>query len=154
MKRDQNRPKVVAVASGGGHWEQMVLLSEAFADADTTFVTTLDGLGERAGLKNVRVVPDCNRNQPIQAARCAVALLMLLLRIRPDVLISTGALPGVIAMVIARRLGARTVWVDSIANAEEPSMAGRKAKSHAVLWLSQWPDVAAHEGGRYAGSVL
>ncbi len=131
-----------------------MLLRDAFADADVTFITTLDGLGERAGLDNVRVVPDCNRDRPMQAVRCAVALLALLLRIRPDVVISTGALPGVIAIVIARRLGAQTVWVDSIANAEEPSMAGGKAKSHAVLWLSQWPDVAAREGGHYAGSVL
>lgn len=148
------RKRVLAVASGGGHWEQMLLLREAFADQDVTFATTMQGLGERAGIPDVRVIHDCNRNSPMSAVLCGLDLLRLLARVRPQVIVSTGALPGFLALAIGRRFGIRTIWVDSIANAEELSMAGQKAKPHADLWLSQWPFVAERSGAGYAGSVL
>ena len=46
------------------------------------------------------------------------------------------------------------MWIDSVANAEEMSMAGRMAKSYADCWVSQWPGVAEATGARYFGSVL
>ncbi|QXT35547.1 glycosyltransferase [Sphingomonas sanguinis] len=146
--------RVLAIASGGGHWEQLQLLRGAFDGHDVHFATTLAGLGERAGLTRVTIVPDCNRNEPVRAVASLFAILRLLVRVRPAVVISTGALPGVIALALGRRLGARTIWVDSIANAETMSMAGLKAKRYADLWLSQWPDVAREFGAEYAGSVL
>jgi hypothetical protein len=63
-------------------------------------------------------------------------------------------MPGLFAIVIGKKLGARTVWVDSIANAEELSMSGVLARPHASMWLSQWPAVAEANGAEYAGSVL
>jgi UDP-N-acetylglucosamine:LPS N-acetylglucosamine transferase len=152
--RTSRHRRVLAVASGGGHWEQLQLLRQAFDDHDVTWVTTLPGLGERAGLSDVHVVADCNRDEPVRAARTAAKLLFLILTRRPDVVISTGALPGLIALAIGKRLGARTVWVDSIANASEMSLAGAKARPHAALWMSQWPAVAEAAGAEYAGAVL
>lgn len=131
-----------------------MLLRDAFRDTDTAFATTVDGLGERAGLQGVHLLPDCNRNRPLEALWCLIMIIALLVRTRPHVVISTGALPGVIALAIGKRLGARTIWVDSIANAEEMSMAGRKAERYADLWLSQWPAVAEQVGARHMGSVL
>jgi UDP-N-acetylglucosamine:LPS N-acetylglucosamine transferase len=149
------RPRrILAIASGGGHWEQLQLMRAAFDGHDVHYATTLQGLDERAGLAKVTVVPDCNRNEPLKAVASLAAIALLLARVRPQVVISTGALPGVIALAIARRFGARTIWVDSIANAETMSMAGAKAKHHADLWLSQWPAVAKAYGAEYAGSVL
>jgi len=150
----EGRKRVLAVASGGGHWEQLMLLRDAFSEHDVVYVTTMRGLGERAGLPHVRIVSDCNRNRPIQAAWCAVQLAALICWHRPHIVISTGALPGIVALAIGRKLGSRNIWIDSIANAEEFSMAGRQARSQAHLWMSQWSSVAAHSGAEYAGSVL
>ena len=62
---------------------------------------------------------------------------------------------GLIAMKIARPLGARTVWVDSIANAECMSMAGRLARGSAHLWLTQWEHLANDgDGPAFLGSVV
>jgi len=148
------RKRVMAIASGGGHWEQMMMLRDAFAGHDVTFVTTLAGLGERSGLEGVRLVPDCNRHKPVRALWSLLRILAVIIAVRPQVIISTGALPGVIALALGKRLGARTIWVDSIANAEEFSMAGSLARNHAHLWMSQWPSVASAAGAEYAGSVL
>ncbi len=146
--------RILAIASAGGHWMQLMQLRPAFAHHAVTYLTTLPGLAEQAGAAPSHVIPDCNRDTPLQVARCTVALAGHVLRLRPQVVISTGALPGVIAFALARMLGARTIWIDSIANAEEMSASGRLARRFATHRLSQWRAVAAAEGADYAGSIL
>ncbi len=73
---------------------------------------------------------------------------------RPDVVVSTGALPGFFGVVLGKRLGAKTIWVDSLANVEELSLSGEKVGPHADLWLTQWEELAYPGGPRYAGTVL
>lgn len=146
--------KVMAVASGGGHWQQMMALRPAFAGCAAFYVTTIAGLPEQFDAHPSRIVRDCNRNEPVATLICTLGLLRVVLVQRPDVVVSTGALPGVIALALGRLVGARTVWIDSIANSEEMSMSGRLARRVAHLWMSQWPHVAAESGAEYAGSVL
>jgi hypothetical protein len=68
--------------------------------------------------------------------------------------ITTGAAPGYFAVRIGKLLGARVVWVDSIANAEELSLSGQKAGSFVDLWLTQWPQLARECGPKHFGNVL
>ena len=76
------------------------------------------------------------------------------MRHRPDVVLSTGAAPGFFAILFGKLLGARTIWVDSIANAEQLSLSGKKAGRFADLWLTQWPHLAQPGGPLYKGSVI
>jgi UDP-N-acetylglucosamine:LPS N-acetylglucosamine transferase len=150
---ERRRPRVLAIASAGGHWEQLMLLRSAFDGCDVQFASTMRGL-EEFGTEQVRLVPDCNRNEKVRSMHTCLKIVLLLLKIRPAVVVTTGALPGLIALFFAKRLGAKTIWIDSVANAEEMSLAGKKAQAYADIWLSQWPDVARAEGAAYAGSVL
>ena len=61
---------------------------------------------------------------------------------------------GEVKFVLAKKLGATTVWIDSIANVEELSMSGRHARRHADVWLTQWPHLAQPDGPHYRGGVL
>lgn len=146
--------RILAVASGGGHWEQLLILQPAFSGCDVHYATTLEGLADHSRLANAHLIPDCNRDEKLRILYSAFSLFRLLMRIRPDVVVTTGALPGLLALMIARRFGIRTVWIDSIANAEEMSLAGQTAGRHSDLWLSQWPDVARAAGADYSGAVL
>ena len=146
--------RVLAIASGGGHWQQLQLLRPAFAHHDVVFLTTLPGLPEQFDALPAAIVPDCSRDDKVGFLKAIFAIGWQVARHRPHVVISTGALPGVIALAFGRLFGARTIWVDSVANAEEFSMSGRYAKRFAHLWLSQWDHVAKAEGGEYAGAVL
>ena len=154
MRSQAMTKRVLAVASGGGHWHQLMMLRPAYAHHDLRLVTTLEGLAEEYGLPPANLVPDCNRNEPLRALACVFFMAALMLRHRPHVVISTGALPGVIALAWGRLMGARTIWVDSIANAEEMSASGRLARRFAHLRFSQWEAVAAAEGAEYAGALL
>jgi UDP-N-acetylglucosamine:LPS N-acetylglucosamine transferase len=83
-----------------------------------------------------------------------LALAVIMLRVRPHVVISTGAAGGYLAIRLARLMGARTVFIDSIANTRQLSVSGRLAQKAADLVLSQWPTVAAASGAQYRGAVL
>ncbi len=146
--------RLLAIASGGGHWQQLMLMRPAFEGLEVTYATTLAGLPEEFDATPGVIVPEANRHAPVATLRAALAIGWLVLRKRPHVVISTGALPGVIALAFGRVSGARTVWIDSVANAEEMSMSGRLARRFATHWLSQWEHVAEAEGAVFAGSVL
>ena len=72
----------------------------------------------------------------------------------PDVIVSTGAAPGYIALRLGRLLGSRTIWLDSIANVERLSMSGEIVGRHADLWLTQWPQLSRTGGPDCWGAVL
>jgi UDP-N-acetylglucosamine:LPS N-acetylglucosamine transferase len=131
-----------------------MLMRPGFEDNSVVFATTLPGLPEQFDAHPFKIIPDCNRNEKLSIVTCAFALLVLIIRTRPHIVISTGALPGVIGLALGRMIGARTIWVDSVANAEEMSMSGKLAKRVAHLWLSQWEHVAKEAGAEYAGAVL
>lgn len=150
-----HRPKLLAISSGGGHWIQLLRLRPAFEGCDVTYATVREGYRQDldAG-SDFRVIPDSNRWSKIRLLRSALAILWLLLHLRPDVVITTGAAPGYFALRVGKWLGTRVIWIDSIANAEELSMSGHKAGRFAHLWLTQWPHLARDGGPQYFGSVL
>ncbi|MCH6257867.1 UDP-N-acetylglucosamine transferase subunit ALG14 [Puniceicoccaceae bacterium K14] len=148
------KKKVVAISSGGGHWVQLNRLRPAFDDCDLTFATVKESYRDEIEGANFTVIPDSNRSNKFKLLKSAVGILLTLLKIRPDVVISTGAAPGYFAVRIGKLLGAKTIWVDSIANAEVLSLSGQKAGKHVDLWLTQWPHLAKKGGPEYVGNVL
>jgi hypothetical protein len=75
----------------------------------------------------------------VKLAWSILSVLWLVIRLRPDAIVSTGAAPGFFALRFGKLLGARTLWLDSFANSEELSLSGRKASAFADLTLTQWP---------------
>jgi hypothetical protein len=148
------RPRVLALSSGGGHWVQLNRIKPAFAGCDVTYATVHRSYEADVDGAPFHKIPDCNRDERVKAAWSLLAIGIVLLRVRPDVVISTGALPGYFALRLAKIVGARTIWIDSIANAEELSMSGQKVRAYADLWLTQWAHLAAGDGPTFLGSVL
>ena len=103
---------------------------------------------------DLRIVEDCHVGQYAKAAKCAAQLAALCLRHRPRNLVTTGALPGLLAIMAGRAVGASTFWIDSLANAETLSVSGRHAKRIAHHHFTQWPELARREGTQYAGSLF
>lgn len=154
MKPCRPAPRVLAVSSGGGHWVQLLRLRPAFEGCEVTYATVRDGYRSEVPGMPFHRIPDCNRWHAAATLRSAVAIGLLLLRLRPDVVVTTGAAPGYLAARLAKLAGARVAWVDSIANVRELSLSGRKAGAFADLWLTQWPHLAASDGCDCRGNVL
>lgn len=150
----QPRTRVLAVASGGGHWVQLRRLAGAFAGCDVAYVTTLSGYRADVAPARFYVVRDASRWNKLRLIQSALQMLRIMLKERPEVIISTGAAPGFLAVRIGKLFGARTIWLDSIANVEQLSMAGQKAGRFADLWLTQWPHLGSADGPTFMGAVL
>lgn len=148
------RPKVLAISSGGGHWVQLLRLRPAFDGCEVVYATVREGYRENVGGAEFRLIPDSNRWNKLALVRSAIAILMLLLQERPDVVVTTGAAPGYFGVRFGKWLGARVIWVDSVANAEELSLSGLKSGGFVDLWLTQWPHLAREGGPQYLGSML
>jgi hypothetical protein len=147
--------RVLLVASGGGHWVQLTRISPAFADHHVRYVTTLPGTPSPIPEGKVSCVSDGSRDNPVGLAAAIVALILLIVSFRPHVVLSTGAAPGILALRLGKLVGAKTIWIDSIANAEDLSLSGKLARSHADLWLTQWPHlVERYEGLQSFGAVM
>lgn len=146
--------KVLLVASGGGHWVQLMRMVPAFAAYQRVYVTTLDGYHEDVGTGRLYLVNDANRWNKFGLLRMAFRLLLILLKERPELIVSTGAAPGYFAIRLGKLLGARTVWVDSIANVERLSLSGQRVAPYADMWLTQWPHLSRPDGPHFRGAVL
>lgn len=146
--------EILAVASFGGHFEQLLQLRAAWHGRACVFVTTRRDPDLAVDGEPPAIVMDCHGHQWARAAVTAGQLLVLFARHRPRLLVTTGALPGLIAGIVARLFAARVIWIDSVANAECLSTSGRHARRIADHHLSQWPDVALREDSTYAGSLF
>lgn len=154
-KHEQTKtPKVMAVASSGGHWVQLLRLQNAFTGCEMIYVTAQSEPKEDLSNAKLHTIPDANRWNKRRLLALLPRLMRLVWTERPDVIISTGAAPGLLAMVFGRMIGCRCLWLDSIANAQELSLSGKLSKRVAHVTLSQWKDVAERENVLYRGAVL
>jgi UDP-N-acetylglucosamine:LPS N-acetylglucosamine transferase len=130
-----------------------MLLRPALASFDPIFAATDAELSKRDDVDRFCVLPDANRDEPLAALRCLIASIKLVRRVRPAVLVTTGALPGLFCLIAARIGGTHTIWIDSIANSDQPSLSGRWARPFAHEWFTQWAHLATATR-RYDGALL
>lgn len=144
--------KLLAISSFGGHWFQLVRLKNALSKFDTYYATC----ERNSDIEESFVIRDCSGSDSVfRIFFCSITYLFLLLRLRPKIVISTGALPGLIIIVFAKLIfRSRTVWIDSIANGDEISRSGMNARYFSDVWLTQWPELAESTGAEFIGSVL
>jgi UDP-N-acetylglucosamine:LPS N-acetylglucosamine transferase len=148
------RRRLLAVSSGGGHWVQLLRVMPAFSECEVTFVTVNELYRPQVANHRFYTINDATRWDKLGLIRMTIKLASIILQERPEIVISTGAAPGYVALRLARVVGARTIWLDSMANVEELSLSGQRIGRHADLWLTQWAHLAKPGGPHYGGSVL
>ena len=160
---------IIGIASSGGHWVQLRRLRPAWDGCQVSYVSTsmsrqkeISDETQKQGRvsPNFYVVIDATRWEKFKLLKQLLQITRILLKERPHVIVSTGAALGFFALKIGKLMGARTIWVDSIANANELSLSGEKAGKCSDLWLTQWEHLvdsgtkSKNEQLRYEGSVV
>lgn len=133
---------------------QLQRLVPAFEGFDVAFVSTFDHYVTQVAGHRYYVVPNASRFELKGFLPGAWRAIRILARERPDAIVTTGSAPMLIFLLIGRLMGARTLWVDSLANPERMSSSGKLARRIAHQTVSQWPEVASAEHVGYWGSVL
>ena len=147
-------PRLLAAASGGGHWIELLRLRRAFAGWDVAYVSMFDNYASAVPDTRYYTVPDASRFDKLAFFRVALNAIRIMLKERPDAIVTTGSAPMLWFLLFGRLVGAKTLWIDSIAQTEEMSSSGRIAKKLATIAVAQWPEVARAEGIDCWGAVL
>ncbi len=150
-----SRCDILAISSpGGGHWVELTRLFPAFAGLRVVYATTDSGRAIDVPDRKLHIFWDANQRTPGRLLVCAWQVMRLVMKYRPRVIISTGAAPGLLAVVFGQLIGAKVVWVDIFGLVERMTLSGRMVKPFADLYLVQWPHLAKPDGPQYRGSLL
>lgn len=146
--------KLLLGASGGGHWIELRRLEPAFEGFETIYVSTLPGYASVVNGHRYYSVPDASRFSIWSLVGILGRAIWIFSREKPHAVVTTGSAPMLPFILIGRLFGARTLWIDSVANSEHISTSGKIAKRIAHQCVPQWPHVAAKEGLDCWGKVF
>jgi UDP-N-acetylglucosamine:LPS N-acetylglucosamine transferase len=146
--------RALLVCSPGGHLQQMLALKPAWEHFDVSWATLpgYDVSHILAG-EDVALGHGPTNRSLSKLLRNLVFAHRLLRRVRPDVILSTGAGLAVPLFLVGRLLGARLVYVESLTRTDGLSLSGRLAAPLAHEIFVQWPQ-AAEGRARYVGSIF
>lgn len=170
MPSGSRSPVICLAASGGGHVRQLLDLRNAWAGSDYFFVTEDTALGRSLAREHpVEFVTHYALGQarlghPFRmiagAIRNLFQSLAIVLRRRPDIVITTGAGAVFWVALFARISGARLVMIESFARFDRPSKFARLTApfaTHKVVQarplLAWWPDAALFDPLRIDGTA-
>jgi beta-1,4-N-acetylglucosaminyltransferase len=150
------RADVLLVCSSGGHLQQMLALKPAWEPYSHVWVT-FDKSDARSLLRDERVV--CAHSPTNRSLKNLVRNLVLawrtLRRVRPRVVLTTGAGVAVPFAWLARLRRVRIVYIESFTRIEGPSLTGRLVAPVAQRVYVQWPEMVGRlPRARYAGNVF
>jgi len=152
---NNDKVNVLAIASIGGHWVQLLRLMPLFnvSTNEVTFVSTWANVDNMVEGHKYYAVPDANRHNKFNLLKCGWAIFSIIFSSRPQIIITTGAAPGLFGVLAGRLLGIKTVWIDSIANVEKLSLSGYIAIKLADRVYTQWEHLSNRKVV-FAGNIL
>jgi UDP-N-acetylglucosamine:LPS N-acetylglucosamine transferase len=87
----------------------------------------------------VRAIPNIVRNRPLSIIIGLGMSAYYAVAERPDVVITTGASVVVFFTLFAKLLGAKLIFIESMAKVTQPTLTARLLYPFADLFLVQWP---------------
>ncbi len=148
--------KICLAASAGGHLTELLKLADSWQQYEVFYVSTANIVAKKLNRYGpTHVVGECNREHLLQVFLVLFRCVRVIIHERPNVIISTGAAVGCIMCFLGKLLGAKVVWIDSIANVGWISLSGRMVRHIADLFLVQWPEVAEqYSNVEYSGAAI
>ncbi|MCE0493299.1 hypothetical protein [Vibrio salinus] len=146
--------KILLVASPGGHFVQLSLIAEKMLGNQRIVVGTYDKSPSFMHCEKYYQIRDFSRTDAYKAGFVSISAIKILMSEKPDLVVTTGAAPGLIFAFMAKITGTKSVWIDSIANSKKLSLSGKIARKFGIKVLSQWKNVAEKNGLEYQGRVI
>jgi UDP-N-acetylglucosamine:LPS N-acetylglucosamine transferase len=146
--------RVLIVCSSGGHLQEALLATEGVSV--DRFIATFALPHLKSTLSNEKVYGLVDPHTSLlKYAVNAVQSVWILLRVRPDVVLTTGAGIALACAVLGKRLGARLIVVETAACVTQPSRTGAFLHRFADLFIVQWPGLLRqYPKAVYGGALL
>lgn len=146
--------KILLISSSGGHFEQLQRLLPLGIDYQlvwcserTKYDTDVRYLFPQTGSKDVLF--------PIKLFIIAVKSLFILIKEKPDVIISTGAMVAIPMFLIGKLFKKKLIFIETFARVKDGTRTGKFLYKYSDLFFIQWEDLksiypnATFEGGLY-----
>lgn len=153
--RRRQKTKVCYVCSAGGHLAELLRVRDAFAGDEEVLVTYHSGRGSEPipGVRTYFV-----ENIGLSARKLARALptiVRVLLRERPDLIVSTGSEIAVPFFYLAPLLRIKTIYIESWCRVRTPSGTGKLVYPVADRFFVQWEPLLGVYGRKaeYRGRI-
>jgi len=149
-------PKIMLIASSGGHLYELYSLRDFWIDKDRTWIC-FSGQDSRHLLADEKVFwaySPTNRNIKNLIKNFFLAL-RLLHKEKPDALLSTGAGVAVPFILAGKILGKKTLFIESITRYKNISLSAKLIYPFVDKIYVQWPELAErYKKTDYAGRIL
>ena len=150
--------KACFVASSGGHWEELMCLKAIADEHDTVFITEDGGQARDSSLENIHLVPQINRRQKDflwRFLKLMISAGKIMLREKPDFIVTTGALISFPFCVYAKLMRAKVIYIETFARVNDRSLTGRLVYPLADLFLVQWESLLKlYPKAKYVGGIF
>jgi UDP-N-acetylglucosamine:LPS N-acetylglucosamine transferase len=156
---DRRRLRIGLVCSHGGHMTELLQVASAFDGHDTFFIT-YDSAPTRA-MDSAYLVEHIGLH-PVRMVRATARIVRILLRERPDLIVSTGAEIAIPTFYLAWALRKLTImktrllFIESWTRVTMPTRTGKLVYPIADVFLVQWEQMLDQYGrrARYGGIIL
>jgi UDP-N-acetylglucosamine:LPS N-acetylglucosamine transferase len=147
---------ICVVASPGGHLTQIMRISRAWEGYSAFYVSTsLTAANFLAKQGRFFIIEESGRGRIFNTIKCFFQCLRIIIKEKPNVIISGGSGCGSFLCIIGKMFGAKTLWLDSIANVDRMSLSGRVTRPFVDLFIVQWPKHAdKYRDVQYKGQVI
>lgn len=144
----------MAVASIGGHWVQLLRIARPMEKKfEMVYVSNHPKCATMVEGQKFYQTADFSRSDAWKLIPSFFKAIRIIWREKPDTIITTGAAPGLVFLLVGKLLRIKTIWIDSIANAEQLSASGRIASKFASRTYTQW-EALANDRIFYSGNIL
>jgi len=130
--------KLCLASSPGGHLTEMSFLEPLFKKYDHFFVTA-EGPNTASLQKREKVylVVNSKRN-PLKLVKNFFQSFRVLLKEKPDVIISTGAGVAVPTCFLGKFMGSKIIFIESFCRIENPAFSSKLVYPISDLFIVQW----------------
>ena len=139
MKSKKNKVEILYFSSCGGHLVQLLEIAKSLKKYNSHFIvndrTDLDPI--MIGRTNKITHAERNFLQLINVFEC----IFYILKLKPKIIISTGAAPAVWFGIFGRIFGVKIFYVESLSKIFHPTLTGKIMYRIANKFYIQWPNL-------------
>ena len=159
MKKNK---RVIFISSTGGHLTELMTLKPIFKDYDYHIVTektnSTISLKKEYG-KRIHYVLYASRHKSVSFWLKVIVntfkAIGLLIKIRPKVIVSTGAHTAMPICIIGKIFGVKIVYIETFANVYTPSGTGKVIYKFADKFVTQWAELKeTYPNAEYFGGAF
>jgi beta-1,4-N-acetylglucosaminyltransferase len=154
-ERLEKTKKICLTASAGGHLKEIIQLKPFYKQHEHYFVTLAREDGKSLANKEKTYFVECPSRNPLRFALNFFQSLKILLKEKPDIVISTGADTALATCYLAKLFGKKIIYIESFCRPSKPSITGKMVYPIADLFIYQWKEIEQfYPKGKFGGSIF